>query len=174
MKAYMIHETGAGDWSKIKYLGKKRGILAAITAFNEKASYSITTDEKKTDVYHWRGSKYGIHSCYENDGRNGILVVIIFSRKKLDQSTLVELVDSYYYANGAEWDELFANLRKDPKFDEELKKIANPGSERDYLSGIVVEEIKNMTPGEMLQPKNFAKIKKLIRKSAQSPYSNRS
>jgi len=164
MKAYMIHETGAGDWSKIKYLGKKRGILAAITAFNEKASYSITTDEKKTDVYHWRGSKYGIHSCYENDGRNGILVVIVFSDKQLNQQTLVDLVESFYFAKGPEWNELFAKLRKDAKFVKALKKISvSPDDENECL-GEMVGEIESMSPGEMLQPKNFAKVKKLIRR----------
>lgn len=193
--AYMIREEGVGWSKKVHDLGKRKDILEAMTTFNKKkcwtrcrpgASYSIATCERKTDTYIWRGAKYGIHSCHENDGHNGILVVIVFSDKPLDKSTIRKLVDSYYYAKGTEWDELFAKLREDAKFVKVLKK--NLSNENECLSEMIshdrryitwglrpgVGEIESMSPGEILRPKNFAKVKKLIRKSAQSPYSNRS
>jgi len=167
--AYMIHETGAGGWSEVKDLCKRKNILEAMTAFNQKASYSISTDESKTDTYSWRGDKYGIHSCYENDGRNGLLVAVVFSDKQLDQQTLVELVESYYFAKGPEWNELFAKLQEDAEFVKALKEIIihadriSPGDKNECLSDMV-GEIESMTPDEMLRPKNFTKVKKLIRK----------
>ena len=78
---YVINETGAGGWSKVKYLNKQKNILSAISEFNTRHSYSISTDTDETDSYYWRGSKYGIHSCYENDGRNGIIVAVILSKR---------------------------------------------------------------------------------------------
>jgi hypothetical protein len=161
--AYLINETGAGDWSDVKDLGKRKNILAAISKFNKHHSYSISTDTDETDFYYWRGSKYGIHSCYENDGRNGILVAVVFSKVSLLEKTVRKLVDSYYYCEGPEWNKLFAKLQADSKVAKLLEEKAS-GEELELLKGIIIEDIECMTPYEILEPCYFPRLKRIILK----------